>query len=72
LGEIGFESFETSQDTLNAYVQQTVFNPESLNELVENGYKIEEMPDKNWNEEWEKHFFQPIVIGNQCVIHSTL
>ncbi|MBQ2025297.1 MAG: 50S ribosomal protein L11 methyltransferase [Paludibacteraceae bacterium] len=71
LGEIGFESFETSQDTLNAYVQQTVFNPESLNELVGNGYKIEEMPDKNWNEEWEKHFFQPIVIGNQCVIHST-
>ena len=29
------------------------------------------MPDKNWNEEWEKHFFQPIVIGDKCVIHST-
>lgn len=26
---------------------------------------------KNWNEEWEKNYFQPIVIGNECVIHSS-
>jgi ribosomal protein L11 methyltransferase len=71
LGEIGFESFETTADTLLAYIQQTLFDAESLNQCVSLPYQIEEMPDKNWNEEWEKHFFQPIVIGNECVIHST-
>ena len=30
-----------------------------------------EAEDKDWNEEWEKNFFQPIVIGDRCVIHST-
>ena len=34
-------------------------------------YNYVEAEDKNWNEEWEKNFFQPIVIGNRCVIHST-
>jgi ribosomal protein L11 methyltransferase len=71
LGEIGFESFENLPNLLHAYIQQTELDPESLMQLLPNGYEIEEMPDKNWNEEWEKHFFQPIVIGNECVIHST-
>ena len=34
-------------------------------------YTIFEPEDKDWNEEWEKNFFQPIVIDNRCVIHST-
>ncbi len=34
-------------------------------------YNYVEAEDKDWNEEWEKNFFQPIVIGDRCVIHST-
>ena len=34
-------------------------------------YNFIEAEDKDWNEEWEKNFFQPIVIGDRCVIHST-
>ena len=34
-------------------------------------YTYTEAEDKDWNEEWEKNFFQPIIIGNRCVIHST-
>lgn len=34
-------------------------------------YTITEPEDKDWNEEWEKNFFQPIVIEDRCVIHST-
>ncbi len=26
---------------------------------------------QDWNEEWEKHYFKPILIGNECVIHSS-
>ena len=34
-------------------------------------YAYQEAEDKDWNEEWEKNFFQPIIIGDRCVIHST-
>ena len=71
LGEIGFETFETTEDALCAYIPQTLFVEESLKEVLPVDYVVEEMPDKNWNEEWEKKFFQPIVVGNECVIHST-
>ena len=78
-GEIGFESFVPSETGVEAYVQQSLFNEDELKEMVANfpipdtviTYTITEPEDKNWNEEWEKNFFQPIVIEDRCVIHST-
>ena len=29
------------------------------------------VPGQDWNHEWEKNYFQPIVIGRDCVIHSS-
>ena len=26
---------------------------------------------RDWNHEWEKNYFQPIVVGDRCVIHSS-
>ena len=79
LGEIGFESFVDCENGIKAYIQQSVFNEDSLKETITDfplpdtniTYQIETAEDKNWNEEWEKNFFQPIVIGNECVVHST-
>ena len=80
LGEIGFSTFETDNDTLIAYAKQTDFSLESLNEMAENNelssekYSVEEVEDKDWNEEWEKNYFQPIVVDggeSKCVIHSS-
>lgn len=79
LGEIGFESFVESTDGIKGYIQQPIYNESTLKEVVKNiplenvsiSYNAELMEDKDWNEEWEKNFFQPIVIGNRCVIHST-
>ncbi|KAB2826999.1 MAG: 50S ribosomal protein L11 methyltransferase, partial [Paludibacter sp.] len=34
-------------------------------------YEIINVDQINWNEEWEKHYFEPIVIGDKCVIHSS-
>ena len=34
-------------------------------------YVVQDIPPTNWNEEWEKNYFKPIVIGNECVIHSS-
>ena len=31
----------------------------------------EELPDINWNEEWEKNYFQPILLGEgACLIRA--
>ena len=77
--EIGFESFIECEGGMQAYVQQSLFDEEALKNLIadfpipdtEITYTITEPEDKDWNEEWEKNFFQPIVIEDRCVIHST-
>ncbi|MEG1586432.1 MAG: 50S ribosomal protein L11 methyltransferase, partial [Bacteroidales bacterium] len=38
---------------------------------AEISYEVTTIEQKNWNEEWEKNYFQPIIIGEECVIHST-
>ena len=78
LAEIGFESFVRGEDALEAYVPQPLFNRSELDQVladlpleVEISYTVQTMEDKNWNEEWEKNYFQPIVIGDECCIHSS-
>lgn len=77
--EIGFESFVECEGGITAYVQQSLFDENALKEVITDfpipdikiTYTITEPEDKDWNEEWEKNFFQPIVIEDRCVIHST-
>ena len=78
-GDIGFESFVECEGGIQAYIQQALFNKEVLDRILDKvkilkgkkEYTVKEAEDKNWNEEWEKNFFQPIVIGDRCCIHST-
>ena len=78
-GEIGFESFVEWENGVQAYIQQSLFDEEALKSMVADfplpdttiEYTVVEAVDKDWNEEWEKNFFQPIVIGDRCCIHST-
>ncbi len=78
-GDIGFESFVEEDTALKAYIQQKLYSEEGIQSLIADfplpdvciSYTAQEQEDKDWNEEWEKNFFQPIVIGNRCVIHST-
>ena len=79
LGEAGFESFVESEGGLTAYIQQALCDENTIKNAItefplpdtEITYTYVEAEDKDWNEEWEKNFFQPIVIDNRCVIHST-
>lgn len=79
LGEAGFESFVEREGGLSAYIQQSLCDEETIKNALTDfplpdtqiTYSYVEAEDKNWNEEWEKNFFQPIVIGDRCVIHST-
>ncbi len=79
LADAGFESFVTQPEGLAAYIQKALYDEEALKAALAGfplpdtriTYTWQEAEDKDWNEEWEKNFFQPIVIDNRCVIHST-
>lgn len=74
--EIGFDSFTEEHDGILAYIQTELFKEEALEEvhLLQNpdikiSYTFQEMPNINWNEEWEKNF-SPINVENQVSIRA--
>lgn len=78
LAEIGFETFVQIPGGLNAYLPAAIFSTRKISALLEDfplkadiDWEYNELEDKNWNEEWERHYFQPIVIGDVCYIHSS-
>jgi len=79
LGELGFDSFVASELGMDAYILQHLFDESKLQQLLNDfpvpintiEYKVTQIDSKNWNEEWEKNYFEPIVIGEDCVIHSS-
>lgn len=76
LADVGFESFMETETGLEAYIQNADFRQELLDDVklpfddtnVE--YSISELEDKDWNEEWEKNYYQPIVIDDKCIVRS--
>ncbi|MDD2243695.1 MAG: 50S ribosomal protein L11 methyltransferase [Dysgonamonadaceae bacterium] len=78
LAEIGYETFVTTEIGLDAYVPESAYSEERALQVIQDfileseiTFSSEELEDKDWNEEWEKHYFQPIVIDNDCIIRST-
>lgn len=74
--EIGFDSFTEEYDGILAYIQKELFNEQNLQQLhllntpeVSISYAYTEMPNINWNEEWEKNF-EPINVENQVSIRA--
>ena len=79
LGEIGYESFVPDETGVTAFVPQGTYDEAQLETVLGQfpleGVKVTRqttfVPGQDWNEEWEKHYFKPIVVGDECVIHST-
>ena len=79
LCDVGYESFEPDGEGLTAFIRKEDFSDEALKSALEEfplaGFAItcllETVEGQDWNKEWEKNYFQPIVVGNQCVIHSS-
>jgi ribosomal protein L11 methyltransferase len=78
LGELGFDTFVPIENGLEAFIASDVFDENNLISLIADfvfetsiEYKVTKIESKNWNEEWEKHYFEPIIIDNECVIHSS-
>ena len=72
-GEAGFETFEETETGLKGYVQQALFDEETLKSVlagfpIENThiiYKVQEAEDRDWNEQWEQEGFEPIEVRSQ-------
>ena len=72
LGNEGpYDSFVETADGLKAYVPTNQFDPDWLHQQINEinsqfpisnfQFSIQEMPDKNWNEEWEKQH-KPVLV----------
>lgn len=78
-GEAGCETFEEIPTGLKAYVQQTLFDEDTLKLALDNfpfenttiTYSIQEAEDRDWNEQWEQEGFEPIIVGDgRLTIHD--
>lgn len=75
LSELDFESFDESDDEVHAFFPKGKVSVEDLQNCLSEipflvHFSEEEMPDINWNEEWEKNYFQPLLINDQVVIRA--
>lgn len=67
------------EDHFQCYIQKALFDQQALDDTlaafplsdVEITYQMAEAEDKDWNEEWEKNYFKPLVVDDRCVIAST-
>lgn len=72
---IGFDSFEEHVNMLEAYIAKDAFAEKDLKEVLYEinplyTYSFSDMPNINWNEEWEKNF-APLVIADQCYVRAS-
>lgn len=73
-----FESFVPDAEGLTAYVKRELYSEHKIDEIIAdfpmpvniNWSKVV-IEGQDWNREWEKNYFHPIVVGNKCVIHSS-
>lgn len=78
LADAGYESFVPDAEGLTAYIKAELFDEAALDaalalfpfeaEITRTSVLVE---GQDWNSEWEKNYFKPIVVGERCVIHSS-
>ena len=74
----GFESFVPTDNGVSAFVKKELYNKDCIVQAVsvypftsKISWRDELIIGQDWNAEWEKNFFKPMVIADKCVIHST-
>ena len=76
LAEIGFDSFMDDAMGLKAYCSADNCDDSAVENLLSEPsffdvslLKVEEMPDKDWNELWEASY-QPVVVNERCRVRA--
>jgi ribosomal protein L11 methyltransferase len=79
LCETGFESFEETPGGLLGYIPENLRDPAKL-EAKRKSFPLagvaihfteRYVEAKDWNEEWEKNYYQPTAIGDQCIVRAS-
>lgn len=77
LAESDFDSFTETNDTVEAFIPTAKFSEEFINEETLSPYQffsytyiVETIPDQDWNEIWEKNYFKPLLINDECLIRA--
>lgn len=77
LADAGFESFVADADGLTAFIRATDYEP-SMADLAgmlpfatTATWSTKLIEGQDWNHEWEKNYFKPIVVGDKVAIHSS-
>lgn len=78
LGEAGYESFVPDDKGLTAYVPAALYSDEAVRTALGEfcfdatvTASAELVEGRDWNAEWERNYFRPIVVGERCVVHSS-
>ncbi len=77
LGEAGFDSFVETENGFEGYVEESAFNLSETEKILCSSdkrfsvsYEVEKTENKNWNEEWEKNYFAPLLVAGRCLIRA--
>jgi len=75
LSDLPFESFDESEDCVMGYIPGESVDMEEIKAITSLlpfsvATENEMIPDKNWNEVWEKNYFKPLLIGNRCLVRA--
>lgn len=76
--DAGFEAFEDTDNGIAGYVQRPLYDKEALDAAIADympegtqvTYNIEEVPDQDWNQDWEDQGFEPIGVSDHLVIYD--
>lgn len=79
LADAGYESFVPDATGLTAYIRKELHNPDAVADVIADfplpdvavTTREDVIEGRDWNAEWEQNYFQPLVIGDECVIHSS-
>lgn len=78
LCDIGYESFTPDDNGLTAFIREDLYDEVGVREIIDNfpmdsrfSISVERVEGEDWNQEWEKNYFKPIVIGEEVVVHSS-
>lgn len=82
LAAVGFESFEQSDDEpgafMTAYVPAPLYDRSAVEEALASlepmataSFEAEFIEGRDWNSEWEKNYFRPIIVAGRVAVHSS-
>jgi ribosomal protein L11 methyltransferase len=75
LADFGFEGFREEEGRIFAYIETDIFRSVDFESFLDrygdkiNSYNTKQIPNRNWNEEWEKSY-SPVEILDNCLVRA--